>query len=354
MTDLLALTADLVAVPSESHHERVLVDRLHASLAAVPWLEVERVGENLVARTNLGRERRLLLAGHTDTVPPNGNSDARIDGDTLWGVGSTDMKAGLAVMLELARTVDEPAVDATYVFYAAEEVAAVHNGLAQVFRERPELLEADAALLGEPTDAAIEAGCQGSMRFDVFLKGERAHVARPWMGRNAVHRLGAVLRILDGYEARRPVLDGCEFREALQAVWVEGGVAGNVVPDRARVTINHRFAPDRSADEAEAHVRSVLAPALEPGDEVELVDVAAAAPPSLDHPLIAALIERTGQPVKAKLGWTDVARFAAHGIPAANFGPGDSTLAHTTDERVDRAPIEACFAALDQLLRTGA
>jgi succinyl-diaminopimelate desuccinylase len=367
VTDLLALTRDLVAIPSESHDEAAIAAWLEGELADVPWLTTERVGLNVVARTSLGRPTRVLLAGHTDTVVANGNAVPRIEGDTLWGLGATDMKAGLAVMVELARTVKAPAVDVTYVFYPGEEVAAVHNGLGHLFRDRPDLLDADVALLGEPTDATIEAGCQGTMRLRVTLGGARAHPARPWMGTNAVHRLGRLLTDVAAYPTRRPVLDGCEFREALQAVAVEGGVAANVVPDRAVVTLNHRFAPDRSAAEAEAAVRAVLAPTLGDGDgdgdgngderdlhdEVEVVDLAGAAAPSLDHPVLAALIDRNQLPVRAKLGWTDVARFAEHGIPAANFGPGDATIAHTADERVERAPIERCFTALDDLLRTG-
>ncbi|CAN5891119.1 succinyl-diaminopimelate desuccinylase [soil metagenome] len=353
MTDLLGLTRDLVAIPSVSLDEAAIVTWLDDELAQVPWLTTERVGTNLIARTSLGRSTRVLLAGHTDTVPANGNATPRIDDDTLWGLGATDMKAGLAVMVELARTLAEPAVDVTYVFYAGEEVAAVHNGLGHLFADRPDLLEADVALLGEPTDATIEAGCQGTMRLRVTLHGARAHSARPWMGRNAIHRLGVLLGDVASHPGRRPVLDGCEFREALQAVTVEGGVAANVVPDRATVTLNHRFAPDRSAAEAEAAVRAVLAPTLEDGDEVEVVDLAPAAAPSLDHPILVTLIERNRLPVRAKLGWTDVARFAEHGIPAANFGPGDATIAHTADETVQRAPIDRCFAALDDLLRAG-
>ncbi|MCU1498488.1 MAG: dapE1, partial [Acidimicrobiales bacterium] len=241
----------------------------------------------------------------------------------------------------------------TYVFYECEEVDAKYNGIERLFRERPDLLTADAAILAEPTGAYVEAGCQGTMRLVATLHGVRAHTARPWMGRNAIHKLGRLLAAVEAWPAREPVIDGCHFREALQAVAVEGGVAGNVVPDRAAVTLNHRFAPDRTPAEAEAAVRAVLAPALEEGDEVEVVDLAPAAAPSLDHPLLAALIARNRLPVEAKLGWTDVARFAAHGIPAANFGPGDATLAHTADERVGRAPIERSFAALDELLRTG-
>lgn len=353
MTDLLALTAQLVDMPSVSHQEGPFVDWLESELRAAPWLAVERVGANLVARTALGRPTRVVLAGHTDTVPVNGNRDARVDGDTLWGVGSADMKSGLAVMLELARTVSSPAVDVTYVFYAGEEVEAQHNGLLHLFRDRPDLVAGDVALLGEPTSASIEAGCQGTLRVEVTLAGARAHTARPWMGRNAIHRLGEVLRLVADQEQREPVIDGCRYREALQAVQVSGGVAGNVVPDRARLTLNHRFAPDRTAEQAAESVHRLLEPVLGDGDTFELVDHADGARPSLDHPVLAALIGRNGLEVDAKLGWTDVARFAAHGVPAANFGPGDAAVAHSADERVERGQIEACFAALDDLLRTG-
>ncbi len=352
-SDLLALTRDLVAIPSESHHEENLVNWLESELRSLPHLETERVGLNLVARTRLGRSTRVLLAGHTDTVPANGNQVPRIDGNVLWGVGSTDMKAGLAVMVELARTLTEPATDVTYVFYAGEEVAAVHNGLGHLFRDRPDLLEADVALVGEPTDAVIEAGCQGTMRLVVTLIGERAHTARPWMGRNAIHRLGALLRVVEARPTRQPVLDGCQFKDALQAVAVEGGVSANVVPDRVQVTLNHRFAPDRTPEQAETELRELLADVLEPGDTVEVVDMAPAAAPALSHPVLAALVERNRLEVRSKLGWTDVARFAQHGIPAANFGPGDATLAHTADERVAREPIERCHRALADLLMSG-
>ena len=354
MTDLLALTARLVDVASVSLAEAAITDLLEGELRTVPGLLVDRIGNNLVARTDLGRPQRIVLAGHTDTVPVNGNAGARIEDDTLWGLGASDMKSGLAVMLELARTVPAPAVDVTYVFYAAEEVAAEHNGLRMLFEQRPDLLTGDVALLGEPTSAGIEAGCQGTLQIVVDLAGTRAHTARPWMGRNAIHRLGMVLDAVERYEPRHPVLAGCEFREALQAVAVAGGVAGNVVPDLATLTLNHRFAPDRTPAEAEAQVREVLAPVLEADDEVRLVDVADASPPAVDHPLLAALISRNALAVTAKLGWTDVARFAAHGVPAANFGPGDAAVAHMADERVERACVERCFVALDDLIRRGA
>lgn len=351
--DLLAATAELVSVASPSRHEGPLVDRLEAELRALPHLVVERVGDNLVARTELGRPLRLVLGGHTDTVPADGNAEARLDGDRLHGVGSADMKGGLAVMLELARTASEPAVDLTYVFYAREEIVSTESGLGELFELRPDLLDGDAAVLGEPTAAGIEAGCQGTLRLRVALQGARAHTARPWMGRNAVHRLAGVLSVLDGYTERRPVIDGLEFREALQAVSVEAGVAGNVVPDEAVVVINHRFAPDRSLTEAEAHVRELLAPHLEDGDTVELVDAAPAAAPGLGHPLLARLCALSGGEVAAKLGWTDVARFAEHGVPAVNFGPGDSTVAHTAGEFLDRGPLERVWAVLHQLVTEG-
>lgn len=350
--DLLARTAALVDVPSESHHEAAITELIEAQLRALPHLTVERVGLNLVARTTLGRPHRVLLAGHTDTVPANGNERARIEGDVLWGLGAADMKGGLAVMLTLAEEVIDPAVDVTYVFYATEEVEAVHNGLGHLVRDRPDLLAADVALLGEPTNGEIEAGCQGTMRLLVTLRGARAHSARPWMGRNAIHRLGEVLRLVAEAPERRPVVDGCEYREALQAVAVSGGVAGNVVPDLATVTLNHRFAPDRTPDGAEAALRALLAPALEDGDTVELVDVAPAAAPGLSHPILRALVEQHGLPVQAKLGWTDVARFSAVGVPACNLGPGDATLAHAADERVERASLDRTYDVLRSVLTT--
>lgn len=352
MTDLLRRTAELVDVASPSLAETALADLVEAELRAVPWLVVERVEDNVVARTQLGHHQRLVLAGHLDTVPANGNDTARIEGDTLWGLGSADMKGGLAVFLELARTVEAPAIDVTYVFYVAEEIAAEHNGLRALFADRPDLVAGDAAILGEPTDGWLEAGCQGTARVRITLAGARAHTARPWMGRNAIHRLGEVLRRIDAYEARRPVLDGCEYREAMQAVAIDGGVAGNVVPDRASVTVNLRVAPDRTIDDAVAELRAMVDDVVEADDAVEVLDRASPAPPSLSHPLIAALRD-DGAPVRAKLGWTDVARFAEAGVPAVNFGPGDATVAHTADEHVHRDSIERVHDALQRLLTEG-
>jgi succinyl-diaminopimelate desuccinylase len=352
--DLFALTAALVDIPSVSHEEQAITDVLETELRSLDHLDVDRIGDNLVARTDLGRDRRVVLGGHTDTVPPDDNNAAHIEGDRLYGVGSTDMKGGIATLLELARRVSEPAVDVTYVLYAREEVARVHSGLLEIERARPGLLDGDVALLGEPTMGALEAGCQGTMRMRVSLAGARAHTARPWMGRNAIHRLGALLAVVDAYEPRRPIVEGCEYREALQAVEVSGGVAGNVVPDAATVLLNHRFAPDRTGDEAMAHLREVLSPVLEADDELELVDLSPAARPGLGDPLLTALVARNGLEVRAKLGWTDVAFFAERGVPASNFGPGDSTIAHTAGEYVERRWLVDTHAALEDLLVHGA
>lgn len=351
---LMQLTADLIDFPSESFNEAAIAHWLHGELSGIPGLEVIRIGDNVVARTNLGRKYRIALGGHLDTVPENDNGTARFEGDELlYGLGASDMKGGIAVMIALARAITEPAVDVTYVFYAREEVAIEHNGLRELFAEIPEYLEADVAILGEPTGAVIEAGCQGTMRAVVTLMGQRAHTARPWMGRNSIHRLGGLLQALEAYEHREPVLDGCTYREAMQAVFVDGGVAGNVVPDKAAVTINHRFAPDRSSAEAEAHMRSVVEPFMEDGDTFEIVDLSPAAKPDLRHPLMASLTGRNNLIVRAKLGWTDVAFFSEKGIPAVNFGPGEATLAHTKNENIEAAKLIGTYAALEDLLTVG-
>ncbi len=352
MTDLLALTADLVNRPSVSFEEGPFVDWLEEELSGLDHLETVRVGDNLVARTELGHDQRLLLVGHTDTVPVNENATARIEGDRLWGLGSTDMKSGLAVFLELARSVATPSVDLTYVFYAREEVAQQHNGLIEIIEHRPDLLEGDCAILGEPTSAGIEAGCQGAMRIEIVLAGARAHTARPWMGRNAIHRLSGLLDQLSSYEARTPTIDGCTYKESVQAVSVEGGVAGNVVPDRVALKVHHRFAPDRTSGEAEAFMRELTQSFLEEGDSFEVIDLSPACPPSLSHPLLQELISTNKLPVDAKLGWTDVARFATLGIPAANFGPGDATIAHTRNEYVERDALNRVYASLLSLIKS--
>jgi succinyl-diaminopimelate desuccinylase len=350
--DLLASTAELVAVPSVSHDESALADRVESVLRGQSTLGVDRIGANVIGRTDLGRGTRVVLAGHLDTVPANGNATPRLVGDTLWGLGSADMKGGLAVMLELAIALAEPAVDVTYVFYAGEEVGREDNGLLTIAAAAPELLHGDVAVLGEPTNAQVEAGCQGVLKLEVEVGGARAHAARPWMGTNAIHRLAPILTRVDGYQARQPVIDGCRYREALQVVGIAGGVAANVVPDRATVAINHRFAPDRDAAGAEAWLRELLEPLLDVnlGDRITVTEAQPAAAPSLGHPVLKALLLASGAEPKAKLGWTDVAFFAERGIPAVNFGPGDSELAHTAGERLERATLNRTYRILHELL----
>lgn len=350
--DLLTETAALVAVPSVSHSEHDLAEQIEQRLRGHPWLSVDRVGSNVIARTSLGAPSRIVLAGHLDTVPANDNAEPRVVGEVLWGLGSADMKGGLAVMLAVAEELERPAVDLTYVFYSGEEVAREHNGLLEIASAAPHLLEGDAAVLGEPTSSRIEAGCQGVVRAEVVLMGARAHTARPWMGINAIHRLAPLLERLGSYESREPVIDGCRYREAVQAVHVSGGVAGNVVPDRASLSINHRFAPDRDVSAAEAWLREWLRPVLDDavGDQISVVDFSPAASPALDQPHLSALLKASGHPPRAKLGWTDVAFFAERGIPGVNFGPGDPELAHTAGERVTREELDRAFSTLMTVL----
>ena len=352
VSDLLGATAELMAIPSLSHAERALADLVEERLRACPWLDTVRVGDNVVARTTDGRGQRLVLAGHLDTVPPNNNAAPSLDGDTLWGVGASDMKGGLAVMLELATTTSAPSMDLTWCFYACEEVGRADSGLLVLWQERPDLLAGDAAILGEPTSGLVEAGCQGTMRVVVSLRGVRAHTARPFTGRNAIHRLGALLQRVAEWEGRTLVLDGCAYVEQLQAVAIDGGVAGNVVPDAASVTLNFRYAPDRHLADADDYLRQVLAGTFseEEGDSWALIDGADGAPPSLGHPLLAALVTETGAAPRAKVGWTDVASFWEHGVPAANFGPGDPLLAHHPDEHVTRAQLQRTREVLAALI----
>lgn len=343
--DPVALTAALVDVPSVSGDEDVLAALVEESLRPLAHLDVERVGNNVVARTRLGRAQRVLLAGHLDTVPIAGNVPSRPDGDLLYGCGASDMKSGVAVQLHLAAALTDPSYDVTYVLYDNEEVEATKNGLGHLVRERRALLDADLAILLEPTSGQVEAGCQGTLRVRVDLTGTRAHSARSWLGVNAIHAAAPVLQRLADHQAREVDIDGCVYREGLQAVAIEGGVAGNVIPDTAAVTVNFRFAPDRSVEQALRHVHEVL-DGLDV--QIELTDSAAGALPGLTKPAAAALVDAAGGQVRAKYGWTDVARFAALGIPAVNYGPGDPNLAHRSDERVE---VAAITAATDMLRR---
>ena len=346
--DPVELTAALVDIPSESGDEARIADEVEAALRAqTSGFEIIRNGNAVLARTSGNRSSRVLLAGHLDTVPVAENLPSRCENGELHGCGTADMKSGDAVFLHLAATIAEPVHDLTLVFYDCEEIDAAANGLGRIERELPDWLAADVAILGEPTAGYIEAGCQGTLRVVVSATGTRAHSARSWLGDNAIHKLGAVLDRLAAYQARIVDIDGCAYREGLSAVRVDGGVAGNVIPDAAAVTVNFRFAPDRSVSAAYQHVRDVF-DGLDV--QIEQTDAAAGALPGLAAPAAKALVEAAGGQVRAKYGWTDVSRFAARGIPAVNFGPGDPNLAHRRDERVPVANITAATAMLRHYL----
>jgi succinyl-diaminopimelate desuccinylase len=353
--DLLGLTEQLCEVPSVSGTEGALADVVEARLqASGSRLLIERIGANVVARTEFGCDRRVVLAGHLDTVPANGNQSPRRDGDVLHGLGSADMKGGLAVLLALADDLvrhDRARFDVTIVLYEGEEVADEHNGLRRLFAGAPQLVRGDLAILLEPTGGWVEAGCQGTIHVRATFDGVRAHSARPWMGTNAIHRAAPFLDRCARFEAATVDVDSLPYREALQVVRIEGGIANNVVPDRCAVVVNRRYAPSRPLDDAVAEVVDFCTAAG--ADHVEVLNASMAAPPNLAHPLIAEMVGVYDLPVRPKLGWTDVARFAAHGIAACNFGPGDPELAHTADERVDRASLDACLGLLEAFLGIG-
>ena len=341
----IELTEAICNIESVSGNETALADAIEQALSKAAHLEVIRDGDAIVARTNLGRARRVVIAGHIDTVPVADNlpvSRRSIDGvDVLWGRGTVDMKAGVAVQLKLAVELSEPNVDVTWVFYDHEEVEASLNGLGRISRNRPELLESSFAVLCEPSSAQVEGGCNGTMRVEVITRGVKAHSARPWMGKNAVHEAADILARLDANEPVSVEVDGLEYRESLNAVLINGGIATNVIPDHCVVTVNYRFAPSKSEAQALAYLEEFFA-----GHEVVLKDAAAGARPGLDRPEAAAFVTATGSTAKPKYGWTDVARFSALGIPAVNFGPGDPNKAHADDENVPLEQIEHCYSAL--------
>jgi succinyl-diaminopimelate desuccinylase len=347
--DATTLTAALCDIESVSRDEARIADAVEASLRPLGHLAVTRLGNTVVARTGLGRAERVVLAGHIDTVPltadPPNLPTRRVetaDGGQLWGRGTVDMKGGVAVQLRVAHLLPEPTRDITFVFYEGEEIDSEHNGLLHIEQQRRDLIEdADFAVLLEPTSAQVEGGCKGTLRAEVSTKGVAAHSARPWNGHNAIHDAAEVLARLQRYETRTAEVDGLEFREAMNAVLISGGTATNVIPDRCVITVNYRYAPDRSPEEAEAHVRSVFE-----GFEVAVTDNAGGARPGLHLPAAAAFVEALGVQVTAKQGWTDVARFSAMGVPAVNFGPGDPNLAHTDDERCPVEQYDACERAL--------
>jgi succinyl-diaminopimelate desuccinylase len=341
--DGAALTAALTDIASVSGEEKPLADAVERALSRLPHLTVERSGNTLVARTSLGLRERVVLAGHIDTVPHAGNFPSSFNPERtrLTGCGTSDMKAGVAVQLRLAAGLPAPSRDVTYVFYECEEVDIARNGLFKLSRSDPSLLAGDFAVLLEPSGGAVEGGCQGTLRAAITATGARAHTARSWMGRNAIHEAGAILDVLRSWVPRTPVVDGLEYHEGLNAVAISGGVAANVVPDSCVVTVNYRFAPDRSAADAESYIRSVFS-----AWDVSVLDVAPGARPGLSSPAAAAFVAAVGGTPRPKLGWTDVARFAELGIPAVNYGPGISEIAHTPGEYVDVSAIAGCESRL--------
>ncbi|WCN80700.1 succinyl-diaminopimelate desuccinylase [Micromonospora sp. LH3U1] len=345
LADPVQLTRALVDIESVSLNEKAIADCVEEVLRGVSHLTTHRHGNTVMARTDLGRSQRVVLAGHLDTVPLNNNFPSTMRGDLMYGCGTSDMKSGVAYALHLAVTLPDPRYDVTYFFYEAEEIESQYNGLNLVHQAYPEWLEADFAVLLEPTYGIVEAGCQGTMRAIVTTTGERAHAARSWHGVNAIHAAGEVLRRLQAYEARRVTIEGCDFREGMNAVRINGGVAGNVIPDRCEIEVNYRYAPDRDPAAAEEHLREVFA-----GFEVAVTDAAAGAAPGLEAAPAKEFLAAVGAAPIGKLGWTDVARFAAMGIPALNFGPGDPNLAHHKDEHVEISKIRDGAATLHRWL----
>lgn len=347
--DVVELCAAICDVESVSGNESHLADAVEAALRACAHLEVYRNGDAVVARTQLGRDERIILAGHLDTVPltspPNLPTRRAMDEgvDVLWGRGTVDMKGGVAVQLALAAALESPSRDITYVFYDHEEVESSLNGLGRIVREAPDWVAGDFAVLLEPTKADVEGGCKGTLRFEVRTSGVAAHSGRPWLGDNAIHKMGGVIDTLTGYQAQTVLVDGLEFREGLSAVGIAGGAAGNVIPDECVVTVNYRFAPDKDAQAATAAMRALFS-----GYDLTVTDAADGARPGLDRAVAQAFVESVGGQVSAKQGWTDVARFSSLGVPAVNFGPGDPLLAHKDDER---CPIDQIRTAYDALLR---
>lgn len=339
------LTAALVDIPSVSRSEGPIADAIESALRDLGRFEVLRLGNSVLARTSLGLPTRVLLAGHIDTVPIADNVPSRLDGDTLYGCGTTDMKSGDAMLLHLAATLDRPARDLTLVFYECEEIEHEFNGLTRIEQELPEWLVADLAVLGEPTNGQVEAGCQGTAAVAVTVRGRRAHAARSWLGDNAIHHAAEVLDRLRGFVARSVEIDGCRYREGLNAVAISGGVASNVIADECVVKVNFRFAPDRDADNAVGLLEELF-----DGFEVEVLDVAGGALPGLSAPAAAEFVAAAGGVAVAKYGWTDVARFAALGVPAVNYGPGDPSLAHTREENVSRGQIQQMTEVLRSFL----
>lgn len=350
---LVELTMAICDIESVSGNENSLANAIELELLKLPHLSVVRDGDALVARTNFGRSERVVIAGHIDTVPVKENLPTRLmhfeREQVIFGRGSVDMKGGVAVMLKLARELTDANRDITWIFYDHEEVDASLSGLGRLARNHAALLQADFAVLCEPTSGLIEGGCNGTLRVEVSAAGKRAHSARPWMGENAIHKAAEILNRLASYQAETLAVDGLEYKESLNAVLIAGGVATNVIPDLATVTVNYRFAPSRSVAEAEVLVRELFE-----GFQVVLTDASAGARPGMQSAVAQQFALAAGVEVRPKYGWTDVARFAELGIPAVNFGPGDPSLAHADDEHLPVGHLFDVERGLLHWLRVGA
>ncbi|MGR6089137.1 succinyl-diaminopimelate desuccinylase [Brevibacterium sp. CSND-B09] len=358
--DPAELTGRLCAIESVSGNETVLADAVVAVLERIsagpgPDLEILRDGDTVIARTNLGLAERIVVAGHLDTVPVEDNlppvrthmsGDDYPDDEVIWGRGACDMKAGVAMQLSTAAALTSPNRDVTWVFYDHEEVDASLNGLGRVSRSHPDWLAGDFAILGEPSNASVEGGCNGTIRVDVTTTGVRAHSARAFMGVNAIHAAAEILTRLAEFETGTVTVDGLDYRESLSAVNIRGGVAGNVVPDECVVSVNYRFAPSKSAAEAESFLRELFT-----GFDVVVTDAAEGARPGLDRAIAQDFIDTLGLSPAPKLGWTDVSRFSALGVPAVNFGPGNPLYAHKSDEHVRVTEVEQATATLRSYLQ---
>ena len=332
-SDLAARTLELVDVPSESRLEQAAMELVRRLLPGEPLYDD---GEAIVWGD---AKAPVALAGHVDTVPAQGNIPGRIADGAVHGLGASDMKGGVAVMLELARA----SAPARYVFFTREEVALDESPLPAVFASGV-LAGTELAVVLEPTDGILHAGCLGNLQAEIEFRGESAHSARPWTGRNAIHALVDGLATLPHTEPLDVELDGLVYREVVSAVRVEGGIAQNVVPARAAAELNFRFAPGRTRDEAEARLRELF-----PEGELRVLHNSPSAPPALGNPLVERLRELVPD-VAPKQAWTPVAQFAEQGIDAINYGPGATAYAHRQDEQIPVANLHAVYETLARFL----
>jgi succinyl-diaminopimelate desuccinylase len=345
----------LCKMASPIGEEKHICDAVEARLRAVPHVrEIVRVGDSIVAPLLAlepgGKPRpRIALVGHLDTVRTE-NGEPRIEGGRCYGAGASDMKSGLAVMLVLAESVSPTALacDLTLVFYAREEGPFAENELGDVLARCPELSKLDLAVCMEPSDNKLHLGCNGSIHASVTFEGKTGHSSRPWEGENAIHAAAGFLAELHARAPRESLIDGLVYRTVTSATQAkDGGRGRNVVPDRFVVNVNHRFAPSTSMEDAKREVLDMVGARA----RVELTDLSPAAPPNRSHPLVDSLLAAGAVGVEPKQAWTDVARFAAKGVAAVNFGPGENAQAHQKNESTATALVHEGYAIVERWLR---